>query len=357
MAEGPDQLRPYNVALSDEAIDWIVRLGSGTINDADHATFEQWQARSPAHAAALQEAADLLTDIGSTQAAFTHKAAYGTPSASSPIGADIASVGFTPDQIAAPSAGAPISPSPFAAVPMPTRIGRRAMLTGGIGTALAASLIIGGYFAPVSWMLADERTNIGERRKIALPDGSTVWLNSGTAPSHDFTPQERRLTLHSGEALFDVAKDPARPFIVTAGEGEARAIGTVYSVRRRNAANEVIVSEGVVEVRHGQEKAQLIAGQRLAYGDNILGHVRTADADAATAWTRGKLIFNHMPLADVAAEAQRYQRSRIIIIGDTLRRTEVTGLFELDDPDALLRAISTATKAKIMRLPMLTIIR
>src|SRR5690606_26243437 len=129
----------------------------------------------------------------------------------------------------------------------------------------------------------------------------------------------------------EVAGDAARPFVVVSGGGEARAVGTVYSVRRRGAASDVIVIEGGVEVRSGGEAVRLGAGQRIAYGGDILGAVRTADSEAATAWTRGKLIFNRRPLAEVAAELERYQAGKVIVLGDGLGRLEVTGVFELGD--------------------------
>lgn len=343
----PNRLRPRNVALSDEAIGWIIRLGSGTVSDAERTEFEGWVARSPAHAAAMAEARALFADIGHTSVAARHA---DTPAPQHGAFQD-------KEQTAANSMVPPAQVSSSSHAPSRSRISRRAMMTGGVAAAFAASLLIGGLFNPLPWIMADEHSGVGERRVITLADGSTIWLNSGTALSHNFSARERRLTLHQGEALFNVAKDPARPFIVTAGGGEARAIGTRYSVRLRDESTEVIVTEGVVEVQREQDQTRLIAGQRLAYGHGVPGDVRPADVDAAMAWTRGKLIFNHMPLAEVAAEAERYQHGAIIVMGSNLRQTKVTGLFELDDPDALLRAISASTGAKILKLPMLTIIR
>ncbi len=317
----PDRLAPRNVALSDEAIEWIVRLGSGAATDADRAAFEAWRSRSPAHAEAAEEAAAILDDIGRTGTAAEYRE----------IGAAIRG-------------------------PAPRRVSRRALLAGGTAAAAAIGLAATGAFGPPSGLLADHATGVGGRKRIALEDGSTVWLNTASALSVDYSAGERRLTLHAGEALFEAARNPARPFVVASGGGEARAIGTVYSVRRRGALSEVVVTEGAVEVRSGSETARLTAGRQIAYGDGILGAARPVNSEAATAWARGKLIFNRRPLAEVAAELERYQAGRIVVMGEDLKRLEVTGVFDLGDTRALLHTISHTIGVPVRRLPLLTVI-
>lgn len=319
------RLAPRNVALSDEAIDWVVRLGSGSATDEDRAAFEVWRSRSPAHADAAEEAASILQDIGETRTAGDYRE----------IGAAIR------------------GPAPIAAA---RQVSRRAVLSGGAAAAVAIGLTATGTFGPPSGLLADYATGVGGRERLALDDGSVVWLNTASALSVDYSANERRLTLHAGEALFEVAKDRSRPFIVVSGEGEARALGTVYSVRQRGAVNDVVVTEGIVEVRSGGETVRLTAGQQIAYGDDILGGVRLANSEAATAWMRGKLIFNHRPLAEVAAELERYQAGKVIVLGEDLKRLEVTGVFDLHDTKTLLRTISGTINVRITRLPLLTVI-
>ncbi len=313
-----------NIALSDEAIDWTVRLGSGSATAADRAAFEQWRARSPAHAQAAREAAALLSDAAHTQVAAEHR--------------DIVEA---------------LCPPP------PARYGmsRRVVLAGGMAAASIVAVASGGVIGPMSGLLATHATRVGQRKRVELADGSIAWLNTATALSVDFSARQRRLTLHNGEALFEVAKDKARPFIVSSGGGEARAVGTVYSVRRRGALSDVVVSEGVVEVRNGAGLARLAAGQRVAYGDEIMGAIHPADGQAATAWARGKLIFHKRPLASVAAELERYQSGRVIIVGDRLKQLQVTGVFDLDAPDVLLRSIAETASARVTRLPLLIVIR
>jgi transmembrane sensor len=317
-----DRLSPRNVALSDEAIDWIVCLGSGSATTGDLAAFEEWRSRSPAHAEAAAEAAAIMADMGRTRQAADYR-----------------------------EIGAVLRPPPSA-----HRFSRRALMAGGVASVAAFGLVGSGAFGPASGFLADYSTGVGGRKRVVLADGSVIWLNSSTALSIDFSAYERRLTLHAGEALFEVAKDKARPFIVMSGSGEARAVGTVYSVRRRGAINDVVVTEGIVEVRNGSDVSRLTASQHIAYGEGFESKVLTVDGNALTAWTRGKLIFNRRPLGEVVAELERYQHGAVIIRDDRLKRLEVTGVFDLDDPKALLMAISVTIGVPVTHLPFLTVI-
>lgn len=319
------RLNLRNRALSDEAIDWIVRLESGDPGGQDRVAFEDWRNRSPAHAAAADEAAALLRGVGQGAAAQDYRM----------IGDALR-----------------MAPNDRRA-----RIGRRAFLGGGLAAAVAGSMIGSGFFGPASRMLADYGTGVGERRRVRLADGSTAWLNTASALSVDFSGRDRRLTLHAGEALFDVAHDRTRPFIVQAGEGEARALGTVYSVRRRDGVSDVAVSTGAVEVRNGSDAARVQAGQRLSFGQGIIGAIHAADPAAMTAWVRGKMIFNRRSVAEVMAEMERYHHGRIVVLGDRLRDLRISGVFPLDDPDRLFRSVAAMAGAQIVQMPLLTILR
>ncbi|HWB50399.1 MAG TPA: FecR domain-containing protein [Stellaceae bacterium] len=313
-------------AFSDQAIDWLVRLGSGRATDEDRAAFTAWRQRSPTHAAAAAEAEALLQAIGETRNA----------------------AGFRRD--AAPVL--PFRPPPAA------RLTRRAILGGSVAASAAAVVGGSGVFGPLARLYSDYSTGVGERRRIALADGSVVWLNTASALSLDYTGAARRLALNAGEAMFEVAKDPSRPFIVAAANGETRAVGTVFAVRRDAATTDVTVTEGIVEIRCGGEvPVRVGAGQRVAYGAAAVGRPESIDTDAATAWQRGKLIFNRRPLGEVAAELQRYQNARIVVTDSELEALRVTGVFDLDDPDLLLRTVAKTTGAHLVRLPFLTLIR
>ncbi len=312
-------------ALSDEAIAWLVRLGSGHANAADRAAFASWRARSTAHEAAATEAEAILHAVGATRHA----------------------VGFQ----AAPAPVAPV-------VPLPWRFSRRAVVGGAIAASAAGVLAGAGVFGPVARLYSDYATGVGERRRVALPDGSVAWLNTDSALSVAYTDTARQLALHAGEAMFEVARDSARPFTVAAAGGATCAVGTIFAVRRGADDTDVTVTEGIVEVSYGvAAPVRVMAGQRLAYGRGGLGPPEAADTESATAWQRGKLIFNRQPLGVVVAELQRYQTASIVITDARLSTLQVTGVFDLDDPDLLLRTVARATGARLFRLPLLTLLR
>ena len=311
--------------LSDEAIDWLVRLGSGRATPKDRLTFLRWRQRSAAHEAAAVEAETLLRAVGETRQA---------------------------DQLR--RHGEPLSPAGVRRRP----IGRRILFAGAAAASLAVVAVALPSLGPLSALYADHATGVGGRKRVALADGSIAVLNTATAVSVDYSGKERRVVLHDGEALFEVAKDAARPFIVVAGDVEVRAVGTAFVVRLKEACEHVTVSEGTVAVKvGGRPPIRVEAGQRLGVGDGDRFKLGTVDIDAVTAWQRGKLIFNRRPLESVVAELQRYRAGRIVILGDRLKALEVTGVFDLDDTDRILRTIEETTKARIVHMPLLTVIR
>lgn len=208
------------------------------------------------------------------------------------------------------------------------------------GAAIAASLLAamlgyGGWQqAPV--LLADYHTSTGERRTITLEDGSKVTLNSASALSVNFSDSRRVVSLKAGEALFEPVDDP-RPFVVDSGRDAVQGSGAVFSVRRQGASSSVVVARG--EARLGE--------QRLT---------ASADAQAQTAWQRGKLIFNARPLREVIAEMERYQHGRILISDKQLGALQVSGVFDLNDPEALLRNLEQRYALKVTYLPWLAVL-
>lgn len=234
------------------------------------------------------------------------------------------------------------------------------MLLGGLAASLAFVIIASEAFGPVSGLFADHVSRRGERRDVRLPDGSTAFLNTATAISLSYTEGERRLTLNAGEAAFDVVGDPARPFVVELAESEIRALGTVFAVRREGGRARVVVSEGAVRVRlaDGGPSTVLGTGQQTTFGPGAnLADPEPADLAAATAWQRGKLIFNRRPLAEVVSELDRYHTGRTVILDDKLKDLLVTGVFELDEPQQTWRALETSLKVEVIRMPFLILIR
>ncbi|MFZ0156991.1 fec operon regulator FecR [compost metagenome] len=208
------------------------------------------------------------------------------------------------------------------------------------GSALAASLVLAlvgyGGWQQAPALLADYHTSVGQQQRITLADGSQVLLNSGSALSVDFSTGQRRVMLKAGEALFEPADDP-RPFIVEAGGESVQGSGAVFSVRRDGSHNRVVIAQGQAQI-----------------GEHVLSS--TPDARAQTAWQRGKLIFNGKPLREVLAELERYQHGRIVLSDQQLGAMQVSGVFDLDDPQGLLRTLEQRYALKVTYLPWLAVV-
>ncbi|TDF86437.1 DUF4974 domain-containing protein [Pseudomonas sp. H9] len=208
------------------------------------------------------------------------------------------------------------------------------------GRALAASLVLAlvgyGSWQQAPAILADYHTGVGQQQRITLADGSHVLLNSGSALSVDFSDAQRRVKLKAGEALFEPASDP-RPFIVEAGDETVQGNDAVFSVRRHGSQNSVVIAQGEAQV-----------GQRTLQA--------SADANAQMAWQRGKLIFNGKPLREVLSELERYQHGRIVLSDQQLGALQVSGVFDLNDPQGLLHTLEQRYALKVTYLPWLAVV-
>ncbi|MDH0302740.1 MULTISPECIES: FecR family protein [unclassified Pseudomonas] len=184
-------------------------------------------------------------------------------------------------------------------------------------------------------------TVLGERRQVELPDGSRLELNSSTQVQLMFSPGQRHVRLSQGEAMFIVAHDSGRPFVVSTAQGEVTVTGTRFDVRQDPNSTRVSVEQGSVRVQGAAESlAQLGAGQ----GSHIDAQGKVAapyaiDANAVTAWRRGKLVFDDAPLSEVVAEVSRYRARPLHVAPGKVAGLRLSSTFSTDDPDALLRAL------------------
>ena len=253
-----------------------------------------------------------------------------------------------------------LGPLPAEAAATGARVSRRGLFLGG-GGAIAASL------GAVAWLSKGAlvrplllRTAKGEIRLLPLSDGSSVTLNTNSVLKVAYSASRRDVALVSGEALFDVAKDRQRPFIVRAGDTRVRAVGTSFSVRlEETGAVRVLVREGVVEVtRDGQPTPVRVSADVLAEaassaagaGDAGAVSTRQVGAEAVArglAWRDGMLSFNGESLAEAAAEFDRYSSVRIVIDDPRLGRETLTGLFSVSDPQGFAKAAASALNGKV----------
>jgi transmembrane sensor len=196
-------------------------------------------------------------------------------------------------------------------------------------------------------------TNIGELRSVTLADGSRVEMNSCTRLRVRLTARERTIELLQGQALFDVAKNPSRPFTVVSGGVQVRAIGTQFDVDRRKRATVVTVLEGRVTVSekdqqsampnvqfsgYTQSTAMVVGtGEQVTLRGSATPHPVAADVAAATAWTHGSLIFEGTRLSDVIEEFNRHNARQLSIRDAALEDLRISGVYSSTNPDLLLR--------------------
>ena len=196
-------------------------------------------------------------------------------------------------------------------------------------------------------------TALGEQRSILLSDGSVVELNTQSQLNVYYTDAIRLVELVAGEAVFDVAEDPARPFRVDAGTAIVEAVGTRFNVYRQNAQTVVTVVEGRVAISQPQPSVNASRAQgpgaiaelpviELAPGNqatvSAVGRISapaTVDTRKATAWTERRLVFDGDTLATVARELNRYNRQQLTISDPTLAQRTISGVFKANDPHTL----------------------
>ncbi len=309
------------VPVSEQAAAWYFELEHGR-NDRDtRRQFVRWLKGSPQHIDAFLAIAALEQELAGLPGGLEEALAL----VDDPAG------GAVP--IGSATAGAP----PRAASP-PRRRGHW------LAVAAAAAVAVFGTL----WFLPrDEpppavvhRTDFGEQRSLALNDGSIVMLNTRTEVVVRYAPAVRQVELLSGEALFDVAADPARPFVVDTGAVTLEVLGTKFSVYRTAEATRLAVVEGVVRVAARGEPGNPVlvhAGEgAVASSDGAILREAGIDVDKATAWTERRLVFEDVPLQDVVSEFNRYNRRPLLVQDAQLAERRITSVFFANDVSALV---------------------
>jgi transmembrane sensor len=212
--------------------------------------------------------------------------------------------------------------------------------------AVFVALIIGTV---VSLQADQTVTRRGEVRLVPMPDGSAIVLNTATKISTSFTDSQRRVELLAGEALFNVAKDSARPFIVTAADTHVRAVGTSFSVRRmEDGTVKVLVREGVVEVTRDGDISQEAPVRAVANVKVVLpprapqqtAQLANTEVARELVWREGVISLDGVTLQQAADEFARYSDFHIRFESPAIANRKVTGLFSANDPAGFARAVA-----------------
>ncbi|KZX58208.1 hypothetical protein A3709_01700 [Halioglobus sp. HI00S01] len=296
----------------DSALGWIARLRSDQVSTKDREFFVLWLSEDTSHRAAMDQMLDLWDDLGVLQS---------LPEVST-------------DRIELP------------------REATNASHWYAGAAALAASVFLAVFIYPElggDSISTEYRTAVGERVEINLPDKSRVVLNTDSSISVTYTDEQRHIDLRRGEAWFQVESNKERPFHVDAGETRVTAIGTAFNVYRQASAIDITVTEGVVRVSEivdtGAHKATskvLQVNQQLRTSSDGWAMSPPADFSAQLAWRQGELVADEMPLVELIAELERYHQTNYLIADPSIAGLTVSGLLQLDEPDAILKALEVS---------------
>lgn len=215
---------------------------------------------------------------------------------------------------------------------------------------IAASLILS--VALIAWQSRSHvdsarfSTAVGELATRHLADGSTATMASDSVLEVQWSRDQRRVELFRGEALFDVAKDAARPFVVHAGSRRIVAVGTRFSVRRDAEQLRIVVAEGTVRLQSEHELASsggalLPAGSvvRIEGRNELVQQLEIAEVERLLRWRDGVLAFRDVTLREAVAEFNRYNRRRIVIEDAAVGELPIGGHFRFDNVETFVRLI------------------
>lgn len=322
--------------LSDDpskaAAHWLVALEE-TPDDAQlRARFTRWLAADPAHGAAWRGVKDTNALLGLLGASKELDAADTlTTEASHP---------------ATRTDERPIGSRDRA---------RRRWAWGAIPALVAASIAL-ALFAPslALRLQADYVTARGEMTTLALKDGSTVTLGAQSALKIGSDDTQRQVTLLAGEAIFEITRDPERPFVVLAGDATTTVLGTKFMVRRSGEITSVAVETGLVAVQSSLERSrtatELSPGDWIRVSGRVAPERGTGVPEAASAMAQGRILARDRRFDSVLADVRRHFNGSILVTNRALMSKRLTGVYLAADPVSALRAMAAAHGADIRQI-------
>ncbi|PNA97903.1 MULTISPECIES: FecR domain-containing protein [unclassified Pseudomonas] len=293
------------------AATWYVQLNDGACDETRTQAWRQWLQASPHHAAAWARVEKLQQQWA-----------------------------MVPAQAALSSLGA-------------AQAQRRDVLKVlGLLVAMGGGSWLAAEQVPYRALLAQQRTGTGERRTLALADGSQLELNVGTALDVRYDTKVRAIQLYQGEILVrPVSEVQHRPFIVHTEDGSILARSTEFSIRKLAHKTRVGILQASVEVRpqrHVERRLQLQAGQQVSFDQNDFATPHALPVDS-TAWRHGMLSVNDWRLGDFLEELGRY-RPGVLRCASSIQAMSISGAFRIDDTDIALANLPKTLPVKLRYL-------
>ena len=334
-------------AIIEAANEWLLVMHEETVSSEDEKQFVAWLRESPVHVREYLQAervfatlegvdADQRIDVEALLSSDDDSVVELLGPDLSPPGSRTMPVG-TPDVAAADETN-------------DVRRKRRPVLWATAASVLLA--VVAALWVSNLSEIDTYTTGLGEQRRLVLEDGSVIDMNTQSTLRVAYTESTRDIRLDQGEALFTVAKDPDRPFVVSSEHATVRAIGTQFNVQKRNGEVRVTVIEGRVAV----DRVTTPGGPAGSVGVVDATPVELGAGDAAevlpaapiktqakvntertVAWTERRLIFENEPLSAVVAEFNRYNPRQLVINDVALNQERISAVFDADQPDALVR--------------------
>ena len=356
MSEHRELVRP---AVSEEAAEWFVRLRDG-LSPAEQREYLRWLKASPDHIAEALRMAQVYGLLRCSRLRQIQSQSLWNQGLANQSLSNVIEL-RRPAIVPADDAGATVRrvvPRWRSPTRWHSRILARAMTV--------LTIILGAaIFALASFMMrpATMRTEASEWRHFALTDGSIVRAGPRTRLRFEFSDERRSVHLSGGEAFFQVAKDPTRPFMVTSGRAVVRALGTEFGVARTSKRVLVTVVEGSVAVsqepstfRLGAKLDRTIlqivpvaAGEQASVPDTGRVRVQSVDVASELAWTQGRLIFDDKNVAEAVEEFNRRNRVQIEISDQAIAARPVRGVFDVADPESFAQFVARHAQAVIVR--------
>lgn len=321
--------------IENGAADWLVRRNAG-LSPTDTHQFSSWLEADPRHRATFAE-----LDAAWAKLTFPER---------------VGRVGEVKRQLAARA----------------RRRGRQRMVAAGAAVLLAVTGLVG--VRADRWVLRESSvvvSTVTPRPNVqTLPDGTRVELNADAEIAVEFTPEARAVRLLRGEALFSVVKDPARHFVVSAGEVAVRAVGTAFAVRYGAATTGVLVTEGRVAVARTSISATPDGAANSAPAEPILlavggkldlpadptrspvmapAALSATEMAAELAWRGHRVEFTRTTLADAVALFNRQNRVQLTIKDAATARITISGVFWANNPESFVRLLGSGFQIEALR--------
>ena len=319
--------------IDDEASIWLVRLDNGSLSEQSRKELKTWLSADKRHPAALKAMADIWDDMDEVLIIIDDENSSNNVSIW-PVLEPI----FKP-------------------------------------LALAASISFLAIFLwltiPTDVQKNSYATLMGQQLDATFDDGSIIHLNTNSRIETEFSDAKRIIKLIKGEALFEVAHDPNRPFIVYAGDRLVQAIGTKFVVHLKSENIQVTVTDGKVKMSKvaldtnltdikaldsaaiQKDDIYIAKGEKVIVGSSQapkLTYIKPENLKRELSWLDGKLIFDNEALFDVIEEFNRYVDITIVLKDPSLHNIRISGRFDLGDSEALIEALELSFNIKSQRL-------